>query len=112
MSTLGLPEIVADVSKDTGFAQHAVRKIIQSFLTHIEDCMTYADKVQIKGFGGFHCSNMPERYGRNVKDGEPIVIPPMKRMRFRPSRVLLERIQDKPGDAPNVPKIDTHQTNS
>lgn len=112
MSILGLPEMIADVAEDTGCTQYSARKIIESFLRHIEECMTFDDVVRIKEFGRFYVANMPARTARNVKDGEPVNIPPMKRMRFTPSRVLVSKIQDRPGDRLDMHKTDTSSTKS
>lgn len=45
--------------------------------------------VQLKGFGHFAAVDTPARTGRNPKTGETCVIPAGKRVKFKPSKLLL-----------------------
>jgi DNA-binding protein HU-beta len=46
--------------------------------------------LHLKGFGRFTVAAVPARSGRNLKTGEPCVIPAGRRVKFKASQRLLE----------------------
>jgi len=51
------------------------------------------NRVEIRGFGSFFSKNLKSKTGRNPKTGATILLPEgRKTLRFRPSKILLKRI--------------------
>lgn len=48
------------------------------------------EQVQLKGFGSFSVVQTRPRTGRNPRTGEPVAIPAGRRVRFKPSKSLLD----------------------
>jgi DNA-binding protein HU-beta len=56
----------------------------------IGDALNRGETVELKGFGSFSVIETKARTGRNPRTGKPIAIPPGRRVRFKPSRSLLD----------------------
>jgi DNA-binding protein HU-beta len=48
------------------------------------------EPVELKGFGSFSVADTKARAGRNPRTGKPIAIPAGRRVRFKPSKSLLD----------------------
>lgn len=55
----------------------------------IGDCLAAGQTVHIKRFGRLSVADTAGRMGRNPKTGEPFPISPGRRVRFKPSKALL-----------------------
>lgn len=49
--------------------------------------------ISLNGFGTFDVTIRSERNGVNPQNGEPVTYPAAKRVRFKASKVLKERVQ-------------------
>jgi nucleoid DNA-binding protein len=63
-------------------ADAAVNKVFEEMATALRN----SEKVVITGFGSFNTVETKTKNGRNPKTGERIVIAPMKKIRFKPSK--------------------------
>mgnify|MGYP001185050335 CR=1 FL=1 len=57
----------------------------------IGDCLAAGQTVHLRRFGRLSVANTAERMGSNPKTGEQISIAAGRRVRFKPSRALLNR---------------------
>jgi DNA-binding protein HU-beta len=48
------------------------------------------ERVELRGFGTFSVIETKARTGRNPRTGKPIRIPPGRRVRFKPAKLLLD----------------------
>lgn len=55
----------------------------------IGDCLAAGQTVHLRRFGRLSVANTAERMGNNPKTGEPIPIAAGRRVRFKPSKALL-----------------------
>jgi len=56
----------------------------------IADALKHGERVDLKGFGSFSVIETKPRAGRNPRTGKPIDLPAGRRVRFKPSRSLLD----------------------
>lgn len=68
-------ELVLEISKQTGFAQKDVVKMLDSFLNVVEKTVADGGSVQLIGFGTFEKRKRNARTGHNPATGAPISIP-------------------------------------
>ncbi|WP_328516985.1 integration host factor subunit alpha [Methylocystis suflitae] len=68
------------------------REILEMFFEEIFEALERGEPVQLKSFGGFHVRSKRARPGRNPKTGVEATIAARKVLRFRPSPVLIARI--------------------
>jgi DNA-binding protein HU-beta len=82
-----LVEVVSRVVGTQGEAKAAVTKIFEAMGKALDE----GDKVVVHGFGSFHVVMRKSKPGRNVRTGEPVMIPPRRRVKFRMGKGLLEK---------------------
>ncbi len=68
-------ELVQEISKQTGFAQKDVTKMLTVFLDLIKETVAKDEKLQLIGFGTFEARKRNARQGINPATGKPINIP-------------------------------------
>ena len=69
-------------------------RIVDSVLRGIRESLVKGDEVKISGFGKFVLLEKAPRKGRNPKTGEEIMISGRRVMKFRPSEVLREELNE------------------
>lgn len=71
------------------------RLFLQRILDLVADDLVYTARSELRGLGTFQAYVRPGRIIKHPKTGEPIQVPPKKTIRFRTSRALLERLNQK-----------------
>jgi integration host factor subunit beta len=62
--------------------------VVSAIFDSIVRALRTGDKVEIRGFGGFHTRQRLGRIGRNPTTGAPVEVPPKRIPFFRPSKEL------------------------
>lgn len=73
-----------------GGSKAQICEVLDAFLADLAGALRHEQAVQLKGFGRFTVVRTAERAGRNPRTGEPAVVPARKRVKFKPSKTLLE----------------------
>ena len=60
------------------------------------------ERVELRGFGSFHARRRAARLARNPRTGERVAVGDRRAVRFKPGRILRDRVQvpDVPPEAP------------
>lgn len=66
------------------------RGAVDALFATIGDALKRGEPVELKGFGSFSVVETKARTGRNPRTGKPIAIPPGRKVKFKPSRSLLD----------------------
>ena len=69
-------------------------RIVDSIVRVVRDTLAKGEEVKISGFGKFTLHDKKSRHGRNPQTGEGIMISARRVLKFRPSEVLRERLND------------------
>jgi integration host factor subunit alpha len=77
-----------------GLSRREAAEIVARLLERMKRELAGLGPVSISGFGRLEVVRRMPRKGRNPKTGEPIEIGPRQSLVFRPSRVLLERLNE------------------
>ena len=77
-----------------GISRRESGKIVERLLESMKGELADLGRVQISGFGRFEVVRRRPRKGRNPKTGEEIRIDAKQSLVFRPSRVLVERLNE------------------
>lgn len=56
---------------------------IDGLLRVVKDALVKGEPLYLRGFGSFHLADVAERTARNIKTGEPLIIPAHKSVKFR-----------------------------
>lgn len=81
----------ADLARRVGskFGSNAAALAAVNYvMEELIDALAAGQTVYIKGLGRFEPVTTPPRQGRNPKTGEPCIIPPGRRIKFRPAAAL------------------------
>ncbi|MDD2523502.1 MAG: HU family DNA-binding protein [Endomicrobiia bacterium] len=60
--------------------------VVNALFDEIVSSIKNGEKVVITGFGSFNLITTETKKGRNPKTGESLMIPPMKKIRFKQSK--------------------------
>ncbi|RKY05605.1 hypothetical protein DRP77_00460 [Candidatus Poribacteria bacterium] len=85
-------ELVKIISEATGTSRWMAYDIVDILLDSIAYLLAEEGRLTIRGFGTFVVKERAGRLGRNPRTGEVIRIPPKKRVSFKPSPKLIERL--------------------
>lgn len=67
---------------------------VDGVLRVISETLAKGEAVQLRGFGSFILSDVGERQVKNVRTGEPMTIPAHKTVRFRPSKEIVQPLNN------------------
>ena len=67
-------------------------KLVESVLKEIKDCLERGETVKLSSFGSFVVRKKGQRMGCNPKTGEPAVVSARRVLVFKPSDILIHRI--------------------
>lgn len=81
-------DIIAAVSRETGFRPAVVEVVIESMLERISHALANGGKVQFSGFGTFELKKRAARTGRNPHTNQPVPIPERFSSVFKPGKSL------------------------
>ena len=82
------------IYKSIGFSKRISSKIIDDFIEVLISEIIKSTKVKITTFGTFQVINKSERFGRNPKTKVPAKIISRKIVKFKPSQIFKERINN------------------
>jgi nucleoid DNA-binding protein len=80
--------LVAQIAKDMRVAQVEANRFLSVCLKRIQSAIMRGDEVNIRNFGTFTTVFRKGRGGRNPATGEPVAMPDVEVVRFRPAKRL------------------------
>lgn len=90
--SLSKADIVARVTETLGFNRRKSNETVECLLETIKRALESGEDVLISGFGKFIIQDKAPRKGRNPATGGEMMLPPRKRVAFKCSGKLRERI--------------------
>ena len=88
-------EIEDEMTKAFKLEKNLSHQIVDLIISSMSDAISNNTRVEIRGFGSFYPKKYKSYKGRNPKTGESIVVPEKVLPLYRPSRDLLEKLNDK-----------------
>jgi len=85
-------ELAAMIAKAMSSSKVEAETFLNVCLDTISDTLTQGGTVTLVGFGAFDVLEQPERKGRNPQTGETILIPPRRKVRFKPGKPLKDKV--------------------
>jgi integration host factor subunit alpha len=89
-------DLALAVSQAAGLPQAEALALVGAVLSEISDCLVAGDPVRISAFGAFVPRQSGKRKGRNPKAGCEVAIEPRTVVSFKPSDVLVLRLDQAP----------------
>jgi DNA-binding protein HU-beta len=81
-------DIIQIAAQSLGTRQEAKAAVTRIF-EGMRKALQEGDKVVVQGFGSFHVVMRKSKPARNPRTGEPVVIPPRRRVKFKMAKGLL-----------------------
>ena len=69
-----------------------IDKIIEIILSEIVSALNRDEAVEIRGVGRWVAKKQKAKMGRNPKNGLPVEIPAKGKVKFKPSKILLKKL--------------------
>jgi len=86
-------DLVMRIADETGLIQQDVYAVIQKSLDYIVDALHEGETVEFRNFGVFEVRERKQRIGRNPNKPENVVtIPARKVVKFKPGKIMREKI--------------------
>ena len=84
------------ITKNSKLNRSEIETVIEIFSNNIIKALKNGKKIELRGFGTFFVKKIKENYSaRNPKTGELIYIPKKNKIRFRSSKILNKKINEK-----------------
>ena len=88
--SLGKKDIINNISSGTFLSKSTSRSFLESFIRIIKK--NKSNIVKISKFGTFYIHKSPQRIGRNPKTKQEFIIPERKKLVFKPSTFIKNKI--------------------
>ena len=92
--TLTKNDVVEQIQSDLGLPRNRSVKIVESLIELIKAALESGDDVLVSGFGKFCIQTKHERRGRNPATGEDLILDSRKRVAFKCSGKLRDKINE------------------
>jgi len=93
--TLTKVKIINAVAESNGYTRKKSIETVEILLERIKQSLENGEDVLISGFGKFCVKKKKKRRGRNPATGEDMMLAPRKRVTFRSSKKLREKVNGK-----------------
>lgn len=80
-------DIVEKIAERTGLSKVLVQRIIDEFLSVMNEAFEKKERVELRRFGVFYFKKMKPKIGRNPKTGVEVIIPEREKLLFKPTIV-------------------------
>ena len=88
-------QIEDEFSKAFNLEKTLSHRVVDLLISSMSKAISENDRVEIRGFGSFYPKKYKSYKGRNPKTGESIQVPEKILPHYRPSRDLLDKLNDK-----------------
>lgn len=88
-------DIIRAVSNKDGIEQDVVGQVLDSFLEVVRMSLSIGEEVSLRGFGRFETKSMTSTRRRVPKTRDVVEVPPRTSVRFVPSGLLRQHLNDR-----------------
>ena len=85
-------ELISCFAKERNLPNRTAERIVKAIFDELEATLVDGKRIEFRGFGSLSVKKYDSYTARNPKNGEQTRVPSRKRVRFRLSDQLLERI--------------------
>ncbi len=89
--------LITTITEDAHTSSSYTRNFVNEMALIIRDGLLRDGTVTLSGFGIFKLRDVPQRTGRNIRTGQPLVIPTHRKVMFKPEKSLREQINKRYG---------------
>lgn len=71
-----------------------VKRLVNHLIQTMSEALTEERSIEIRGFGSFSTHHYGQHQAHNPKTGEKILVTKQKRPRFKPSKLLIKKLNE------------------
>ena len=87
-------DLVASFAQRHNLSKTSANKLVSLMLDEMKDALAQDEGIEFRGFGSFFVKEYEGRQAKNPKSGEKVWMSTRKKVRFRPSKTLLSKLND------------------
>ncbi len=99
-------EFTSELVRRTGLSRHDAEALVSTFLQIMRDTWAENRSVCFKGFGAFYIRNSGRRIARNLQTMEDLVLPPGRKLVFKPGKEIRAMVNSLPQCPDEEPEED------
>lgn len=88
-------EIVTELALMYGLPKKRAEEIVKGVFDEMTEALANSERIEFRGLGTFSAKEYDGYKGRNPQTGEEVEVKPKKRIRFRMSEVLFDKMNKK-----------------
>ena len=85
---LNKSDIISQIANKTGLTKTETEKVINAFVSFVEESLKARKEVRLLGFGTFYVSKRNATTARNPRTGEEVKVPETYLPKFKPGKQL------------------------
>ena len=85
-------DLIERIARSTGETRTVIRAVVQQFLQEITAELAQGNRIEFRDFGVFATKTTRPRMAQNPKTLAKIKVPAKRRVVFKPSRLIKERL--------------------
>jgi DNA-binding protein HU-beta len=85
-------QFIESVSNGTGQSKAEIERALEAILDAAAHALSAGERIEFRGFGIFATKETKARTGRNPRTGEAVTIAASRKVTFRPSKELKDRL--------------------
>lgn len=98
--TVTKKDLVNRLAAATGETKVTIKTVVQMFLDEIVGELSTGNRLEFRDFGVFEVHERRARLAQNPRTLEKVDVPPKLVVRFKPGRVMRERVGRPPDETP------------
>ena len=87
-------ELVSAIAEKAELTKKDAEKALKAFEEVVTEALSTGDKIQLVGFMSLEISERKEREGRNPRNGETMIIPASKTVKFKVGKALKDAVNN------------------
>ena len=92
MTKSQLIDVVAEVNS---LSRASAERIVNAMFEEMSNTLIRGERIEFRGFGSFQVRHYQPYEGRNPRTGETVSVPMRRRVRYRMSERMFERLNDR-----------------
>ena len=81
-------DLIIEVTNRVEANKKVTTDIINATIETIKDTLANGEEIKLTGFVNFEIKDVPEREARNIKTGEPVIVPAHKTVKAKLARSI------------------------
>jgi integration host factor subunit beta len=85
-------QLIVVVAELNAISRASAERIVNAMFEEMSQTLIRGERIEFRGFGSFHVRKYKPYVGRNPRTGESVSVPIRRRVRFRMSERMFDRL--------------------